>query len=74
MSNATTRAQSILSRHTTALQMLGGEPNESELAWMRMVAKLVGRRDSNRLNQGEVFAEQIEQLLTAPLPDARAAA
>lgn len=66
MTGPTTRAMSILTRHTTGLQMLGGQPNDAELKWMRAVAQLATWRDKGRLQPGEFDAE-LAKLKDAPL-------
>ena len=63
---------SLLKRHADAIQMVGGEPNESELAWMRKVWRLVHQRNEGKLKRGE-YDIKIEQLRTAPLEAATAA-
>jgi hypothetical protein len=60
------QAASLLTRHTDAIQMLGGEPNEAELAWMRRAWRLVQKRNEGNLKRGEYEAE-VEILKTMPL-------
>lgn len=67
------KAASLLTRHAEAMQMLGGEPNESELAWMRRAWRLVQHRNEGKLKRGEYEAE-LENLKTMPLPAAQNAA
>ena len=67
------KAASLLTRHSDAMQMIGGQPNEQELAWMRRAYRLVHRRNENQLKRGEYDAE-MEKLKAGPLPAAKDAA
>jgi hypothetical protein len=67
------KAASLLTRHTDAIQMIGGEPNAAELAWMRMAWRLVQKRNEDKLKRGEYDAE-LQKLKTMPLPAAQDAA
>lgn len=67
------KAASLLKRHSDAMQMMGGEPNDREIAWMRMVWRLTQRRNEAKLKRGEFDAE-IERLKIMPLPAAKDAA
>lgn len=66
MTTSTTKATSIATRHETALQMVGGKPNELELDWMRKVARVVTKRDKGSINATDYQAE-IERLRDAQL-------
>ena len=67
------KAASLLHRHSDAMQMFGGTPNERELAWMRLAWRLVHRRNESHLKRGE-WEVQLEKLMTMPLPPAKSAA
>ncbi|MCW2228116.1 recombination protein NinB [Bradyrhizobium elkanii] len=66
MTTSTTKAMSIATRHETALQMVGGKPNELELDWMRKVARVVTKRDKGTMAPDDYQAE-IARLRDAPL-------
>lgn len=66
MTTSTTKAMSIATRHETALQMIGGKPNELELDWMRKVARVVTKRDKGAMPP-DVYRAEIERLREAPL-------
>jgi hypothetical protein len=57
MTTSTTKAMSIATRHETALQMVGGKPNELELNWMRKVARVVTKRDKGAVTPDDYQAE-----------------
>jgi hypothetical protein len=64
---------SLHTRHAEAMQMIGGQPNEAELEWMRCVWRLVQRRNENKLGRGQ-YDQEIERLKTIPLSEVVVAA
>lgn len=68
MTNVQDRAASLLTRHQQAIQMLGGTPNEAELAWMRAAWRLVRDRNEGRLKKGE-WESRHERLLAISLAE-----
>lgn len=56
MARVDTKPQSLLTRHTEALQMIGGEPNAAELGWMRACGKLTQRRLRGEISREECDA------------------
>lgn len=73
LSGVRDKAASLLTRHAEAIQMIGGDPNEAELAWMRKAWRLVQRRNEAKLKRGEYEAE-LEKLKSMPLSAAQNAA
>lgn len=67
------RAASLLTRHQQAIQMLGGQPNEAELMWMRKAWRLVQARNEGALKKGE-WDQRHERLMTIPLAEVMGAA
>lgn len=63
------KAASGLTRHTQALQIIGGDPTPRELAWMRLAFALVKRRNGGGLPHAE-YERLSADLLNAPLPPA----
>lgn len=53
MSRVTDRPKSLLNRHTEALQMIGGKPNEAEQEWMKAVYRLTERRLRGEITKDE---------------------
>ena len=56
MERVNDRPHSVLSRHQEALQMIGGEPNNSEKEWMRAVYRLTERRLRCEISKDECDA------------------
>ena len=67
------QAASLLTRHSEAVQMVGGEPHAGELGWMRDVWRLVQKRNEGKLKRGE-YDTEIGKLKTGPLPATKDAA
>ncbi|WP_024516780.1 recombination protein NinB [Bradyrhizobium sp. Tv2a-2] len=67
------RKESLLAKHGLALQMLGGEPSERELMWMRLAFTAVKRRNEGQLLP-EHFMQRKVELLEMPLPVVETAA
>jgi hypothetical protein len=68
LTNAQGRATSLLTRHQQAMQMLGGEPNAAELAWMRRAWRAVEHRDTGKIKFAE-YEARVAHLMTVPLAE-----
>jgi hypothetical protein len=66
LSGVRDRPASLLTRHGDACCMIGGEPNQLELAWMRKVWRLVQQRNEGDLKPGE-YEVRIETLKNVSL-------
>lgn len=67
------RAASLLTRHQRAIQMIGGDPNAAELAWMRKAWRLVQERNEGDLKRGE-YETRLEKLKAISLAEIMGAA